>query len=152
MNKRMLAGVIFAAAFVATAAGAGPVFEFSSGGAYHVEGYGEWVLAVDGAGKMTIKHNTHGEIVTYGPYDLTAAEGASLRELVDAAELDAVDFPSRPGVPDEVSYRFEVHRKGEDIVLGVWKNDAREHDDLAALVNYSGTLIKQYTGVKPVLW
>ena len=152
MNKRMLAGVVFAAAFVATAAGAGPVFEFSSGGSYHVEGYGEWVLAVDGGGNMNIEHNTQGKIVTYGPYGLAAAEGAYLRKLVDAAELDAVGFPSRPGVPDEVSYRFEVRWKGEDVVLEVWKNDAREHDGLVALVDYCGTLIKRYTGVEPVIW
>lgn len=152
MNKKMLAGVVFAATFVATAAGAAPIFEFSSGGAYHIGGFGEWVFAVDGAGSMTVKHNTRGEIAAYGPYDLTAAEAAYLRKLVNAAELGAVDFPPRPGAPDEVSYRFEVHRKGEDVVLEVWKNDVRKHDDLAAVVNEIGELIEKYVGEKPVLW
>ena len=32
-------------------------FEFDSGGAYHIEGYGAWRLKFDGASHVAISHN-----------------------------------------------------------------------------------------------
>ena len=151
MKKLMLAGAVFAAAFAPAAAGR--AFEFSSGGAYHLGGHGEWVFAVNDAGEMTIAHNVCDEDVSkYGPYELTSSQVGALWDRVDAAALADVDFPVRPGVPDEVRYRFEVRGEGEDVVLEVWVNDAREHAGLVALVNCCGALIHSYAGIEPVLW
>jgi hypothetical protein len=151
MDKIITAIVLLSTALVGAALGR--TFEYSSGGAYHFEGYGEWLVIVDDDGDMTITHNTYDdEIVDYGPYDLTAAEVAGLWEAVDAIDLEDIYFEPRPGVPDEVSCRFEVKGEGEDVVLATWINDIREHKGLADIINYCGALIQKYTGVKPVLW
>ena len=47
-------------------------FYFSSGGAYHFEGYGEWSILLDKDGSFAVSHNVQGEIIEYGPYILSA--------------------------------------------------------------------------------
>ena len=151
MDRVIFAGVVLTTLLAGAAVGR--TFEFCSGGAYHFEGHGAWTVAVNDAGKMSVTHNVRDEdLRSYGPYTLTEAEVAELWGMVDAVDAAGISFPKRAGVPDEVRFRFEVHGEGEDVVLKVWVNDARENAGLVGLVNYCGDLIRQYTGAEAVLW
>ncbi len=128
------------------------VFEFSGGGAYHPQGFGEWRVRLDAAGMFSITHNIRDETTDYGVFTLTERENSELWELIRAAGIEGLEPPQRPGVPDEVKYTF-VLRDGTQVhSVEIWGNDARENDEIVALIDRIAALIEAHTGQKPVLW
>ncbi len=123
-------------------------FQFSSGGAYHPEGFGEWQVRLDTAATFSVTHNVAGKITTYEPFTLAPAESKALWQHIDTAQITQLpqELP-RAGVPDEVAYTFNLI----DYSASIWLNDAREDTDLMALVNYIKTLIETYTGEHAVV-
>ena len=128
-----------------------PMFEFSSGGAYHFEGYGEWQIKVDAAGNFSVAHNVQGEVKPYGTFTLTEKETADLWQLIRASHIEEMSPPQRAGVPDEVQYTFNLEDETDVYTVKVWINDARQNDQIVALVNQIAMLIKKYTGETPIL-
>ncbi|HID63278.1 MAG TPA: hypothetical protein EYP49_11145 [Anaerolineae bacterium] len=128
------------------------VFEFSSGGAYHPQGFGEWRISLDAAGVFSITHNIRGETKDYGVFTLTEKENSELWELVRAAGIEGLESSPRSGLPDEVKYTFVLRDGTQAHSVEIWVNDARENDEIVALVDRLATLIEAYTGQKPVLW
>ena len=128
------------------------VFEFSSGGAYHIEGFGEWQIKLDAAGAFTIAHNVRGEVKDYGTFSLTESEKSELWELVRAADIESIESSQRPGVPDEVQYTFVLSDETRSHIVKLWVNDARKNSGIVALVDRIGVLIEKYAKQKPVLW
>lgn len=127
------------------------MFEFSSGGAYHPQGYGEWHIKVDAAGKLAVAHNVQGDITRYGPFSLTEKENADLWQLVQAADLQGMSPPQRSGLPDEAQYTFTLKNDTGDNELKMWVGDAQQDDKIMTLVDGLAMLIKKYTGQAPVL-
>jgi hypothetical protein len=128
------------------------VFEFHSGGAYHLEGYGEWQIKLDTEGYLSISHDVQGKVKDYGTFTLTESENSELWQLIRAMGLETMSFPQRAGMPDEVQYSFSLEdENGRIRSVEIWINDARQNDRIVALVDQIGLLIGQYTGQTPVL-
>lgn len=127
------------------------VFEFSSGGADHIQGLGEWQVTLAAGGAFSIAHNLRGEVEEYGAFELTERENSDLWDLIEAAGIEDLESSERPGVPDEVQYTL-VLRDGTGLhEAKIWINDARENDDITALVEGIAVLIEAYVHQKPVL-
>jgi hypothetical protein len=126
-------------------------FEFRSGGAYHFQGLGEWVVTLDRDGNFTISHDVRGEITDYGVATLTGDEQAQLRELARLFDGAQIKSSARMGTADEVMYIFVVKDKFGTRTTNIWINDAGAHDEIVELVQYIGVLIEKYTGRKPAL-
>jgi hypothetical protein len=127
------------------------VFEFSSGGAYHFEEYGEWQIKVDAAGNFSVAHDVRGDVEAYGPFTLTEKETTDLWQLIRASHFEAMSPAQRAGLPDEVQYTFNLEDETGVYTVKIWINDARQNDHIVALVNQMATLIKRYTGETPIL-
>jgi hypothetical protein len=127
------------------------VFEFSSGGAHHPAGFGEWRVRLDGAGVFSITHNVRDEVEDYGTFTLTERENSELWELVRAADIESLESSQRPGVPDEVKYTFVLRDETQSHLVEIWVNDARKNDEIVALVDRIATLIEAYAKQEPVL-
>ena len=81
-------------------------FEFRSGGAYHIEGFGEWVVVFGLPETINIKHNVRGEIEDFGDFSLTEEEGERSMSLINALDIPNMESSTRDGLPDEVQYIF----------------------------------------------
>jgi hypothetical protein len=127
------------------------VFEFSSGGAYHFAGFGEWQVRLDGEGVFSVEHNVRGEINDYGSFELTKGERAELWGLIDVADVGGLESSQRAGVPDEVQYTFALRERGRVHEMRIWANDARENEGLMTLIDEIGGIIEKYTGESVVL-
>jgi len=127
-------------------------FGFSSGGADHISGYGEWQIVLDREGLFGIVHKVGEDVRDLGGFPLSEAEAAEIWALVEDADLEALpELPNREGLPDEVQYTF-VLDYGDGVQMRlVWANDARDNEALMQLVNGIGELIESYTGEQPVL-
>jgi len=142
--------VIFGCASVPASTN-GRTFYFSSGGAYHFEGYGEWIITLDSNGSFTVKHNVNDEITDYGSFTLSDEENTALWNLVDAANIHGMKSSERPGLPDEAQYTFALTENGSRHEVQVWIGEAREIETFVQLVTQIGALIEAYTGQSPVL-
>jgi hypothetical protein len=127
------------------------VLEFSSGGAHHPEGFGEWRVRLDTAGAFSITHNVRDEMKDYGAFTLTDRENSELWELIRIADVKNIESSERPGVPDEVKYTFVLRDEIQAHSVEIWVNDARKNDKIVALVDRIATLIEAYTQQKTVL-
>lgn len=127
------------------------VFRFYSGGAYHVEGFGEWAIRVDDSGRFSTTHEVGDEVTDYGTVSLTKEETSELWALIRASDFEGMVSSTRPPVPDEIQYTFELQEKERVHSLRIWLNDAREDEDIVVLVECLATLIETYTGERPVL-
>ena len=126
-------------------------FYFSSGGAYHFEGYGEWSILLGKDGSFAVSHNVQGEIIEYGPYILSAEENAGLWNLVDAAGVNSLKSSERPGIPDEVQYTLALKENGSRHEVQIWIGEVQEIENVTRLVDQIGVLIEAYTGQQPVM-
>jgi hypothetical protein len=126
-------------------------FEFSSGGAYHVQGYGEWAIRADTEGMFSVTHNIRGEIVDYGSFLLADEESSELWRLIRGLAIEEMDSSDRLGRPDEIAYRFILRVNGKAYSVSLWGSDAREDERIVALVEKLLELIERHTGEEPVL-
>ena len=126
-------------------------FEFSSDGAYHVEGYGEWAIKTDTEGVFSVTHNIQGEVVDYGSFLLADRESLELWRLIRGIAIEKLDSSDRLGLPDEIAYSFVFRDNGKAHSVRMWVNDARENERIVALVEQLAASIEQVTGEKPVL-
>jgi len=127
-------------------------FEFFSGGAYHVEGYGEWAIRADTEGVFSATHNIRGEVANYGSFLLADQESLELWTLIRGIAVEELDSSDRLGLPDEIAYRFILRDNGQVYSVSLWVNDARENERIVALVEQLSVLIEKHTGEKPVLY
>ncbi len=127
-------------------------FEFSSGGAYHVQGYGEWAIRVDTEGMFSVTHNIRGEVADYGSFLLSDEESSELWRLIRGVAIEEMDSSDRLGRPDETAYRFTLRVNGQAYSVSLWVSDAREDERIVALVEELSVLIERHTGEVPVLY
>lgn len=130
---------------------AGQVFQFSSGGAYHFEGFGEWRIGLEADGALSIEHDVRGEVKDYGTFTLSDKENQEMWELIQAADIENLETSQRTGMPDEVQYTFTLKNGTQAHTAEIWIDDARQNERLVALVDRLGALIESYTGQEPVL-
>lgn len=126
-------------------------FSFSSGGAHHIEGYGEWIVTLDQDGNFAVKYNVSDVITDYGTFNLTPEENDSLWAQVKAANIDELKTSHRLGLPDEVQYTLSLTENGTRHEVQIWIGEVREIEALVKLVAQIGVLIEAYTGQQPVL-
>ena len=126
-------------------------FSFSSGGAYHPEGLGEWRVRLDASGRFEVAHQVMDEVEDFGPFQLEPEENRRIWELIEAVDIPNRKSSTRPGVPDEVQYTFALGSATCLHKVTLWINDAREDEALMALVEAIAALIEKYTGQVPWL-
>ncbi|MFH1784889.1 MAG: hypothetical protein ABH842_00525 [Candidatus Micrarchaeota archaeon] len=110
--------------------------EFSSGGANHPIGYGEWGLKFSG-NQLSIIHNVKGKITGYGTFQLDE------NELKQFEKIPELKNSERDGIPDEVMYTFRINGN----VAGIWANDFEEQ----WIIGFFTKLIKKYTNQDAIL-
>jgi len=127
-------------------------FTFSSGGAHHPEGFGEWLFTLNQGPWVEIAHHVGDDLTDYGEFELGWEEASALWRLVEAVDVVSLESSTRPGLPDEPVFTLELERGDGLYTVELWANDARETADVAALVEAIGSAIESCTGVTPVLW
>ncbi len=127
-------------------------FTFSSGGAYHPEGYGEWLFTLNQGPWVEISHRSGDDVTDYGEFELGWEEASALWRLVEAVDIPSLEQSTRPGFPDEATFTLELERGDGTHTVELWTGDARDNPDVAALVEAVGRAIESCTGVTPVLW
>jgi hypothetical protein len=128
------------------------IFSFSSGNAFHFEGFGEWKFELDAFGILSITQNVRGIVKDYGNFRLTEEEKLKLWNLVLAINIEKMNSSTRKGNPDETQYTFLLTYKEQVHTLQMWSNDANKNNNIVTVVNRIATLIEKYTGDKPVLF
>ena len=126
-------------------------FAFSSGGAYHFQGRGDWKIRVDERGTLTVEHNVFGAVTGYGPYQLLPAESRSLWECIEAAGFDRRSSSRRRGNPDEALLAFALFSGEKLHSAQLWAGEAFDDHSITSLINWITELIGKYTGKEPVL-
>lgn len=142
--------------FVAGCAAQGNVaanreFYFSSGGAYHFQGYGEWTVTLNQSGSASITHTVQGNITDYETFTLSAEENSTLWRLIDAAKVGDIQSPERFGLPDEVQQTLALTENGSRHEVQVWIGEVQSNENLIKLVDQIEVLIQVYTGQQAVL-
>jgi len=127
-------------------------FEFYSGGAYHVEGHGEWTVKLDTTGEFSLIHDVRGEVKDYGTFSLFDQERLELWRLIRGIAIEDLESSDRQGVPEEVQYRFVLRDDQQVHSVSMWVNDARQEEGIVALVEELAVLIEKLVGEKPVLY
>ncbi|VVC03388.1 Uncharacterised protein [Candidatus Bilamarchaeum dharawalense] len=120
------------------------IFEFSSGGTFHPEGFGSWFFRLEDR-VVTISHNIKGQIKNYGEFYLDESDSDKIWNLIDNANFKQ---STRSGQPDEPKYLFAIKNQKMEI----WSGDARDDEKLVSLIDHLTVLIEKYTKKKPVLW
>src|SRR5574340_70674 len=126
-------------------------FAFSSGGAYHFRGLGEWKIRADAVGNLTIEHNLLGGVTNFGPFQLSETEAGLLWELITAAAFDGRPATWSRGMPDEAVLAFVLFSEEKLHSIQLWASEAFDDISIRPLVSEIGSLIEKYTGKKPVL-
>lgn len=106
---------------------------------------------MDADGEFSIEHDVRGEVEDYGTFPLTEGENSELWNLVGAADIEEMRSLERAGAPDEVQYTFVLGDEREVRSVQIWIGDARQNDDIVALVDYIAILIEKYTGERPIV-
>ena len=127
------------------------VLEFDTGGAYHPEGAGAWLVRVTGTGEMSVRHKVRDAVRDYGTFRLSAGETQALWRTIDDADLGKLRSSTRSGVPDEVHWSLRLVTEGRTCEASVWEYDALENRRLAQMAAWLGMLVKRYTKVPQVI-
>lgn len=126
-------------------------FTFSSGGANHPEGLGEWQFLLDRGGYFGLKHVVGDEETDYGVITMLPAENEHLWQLISAADLPALPTTMGDAVPDTVAYTFTLTANGEETARTLLSSDAQENEAIMALLASMAEVIKSHTGEDAVL-
>jgi hypothetical protein len=125
-------------------------FAFAGGGAYHPEGMGEWQLQLDNNGVFSGHYNLHGQITPFGPVTLDHATGRAVWKRIAAANIPSLPHTfQRPGIPDEVAYTFTLTQDGDTHTVEMWMEDARQNENLAALIQELEALRETHDFIPP---
>jgi len=127
------------------------VFEFDSGGVYHLQGHGGWKIKLDIEREYSITHNIRGKVKKYGTFLLTEKENSHLWELICAVNIEDTKSSQRTKMPDEIEYTFTIKDEAQIHSLQILINDARKNSKITILIDYITILIEKYTGVRPFL-
>ena len=127
-----------------------PSFTFSTGGRYHIEGFGEWVVSLTDTGVMSVTHSVRDTEKRYGPYTLNQRERADLSALIQRAESSGLESSTRPAVPDSVKWTVSFKRDEETATYRIWEQDANKKRELRDLAARLGSLVRTYTKQRPV--
>ena len=126
-------------------------FTFDSGGAYHIQNLGAWLVVLTGDGILSLSHDTRGDVTDYGDFTLTDDEAERLWDAVSALDVPGMSPDDRPGVPDEVRYTFILEDGGKTDEVLIWINDARDKPGMDEFLTLLAEIIEKYTGEKPAL-
>jgi len=127
------------------------IFEFHSGGAYHFQGFGEWIVSLESEGRFAIQHNVRGEIKDYGSHSLSPIQADTLWELIQGIDFEVLIESKRMGVPDEARYGFSLRDETADRRVAVWAGEALAQPAIVTLLEQTAAIIEKVTGIKPML-
>lgn len=127
-------------------------FGFASGGRYHFQGFGEWVIDLDREGHCHIQHFVGKDLKWDKIYPLSSKEITNLWNMIEACKIDEIQITPRPGVPDEVSLTFSVIIDNKTIKKEIWFNDlSKFFPSLKQLVSLLKSIIEKYTKQKVII-
>jgi hypothetical protein len=127
-------------------------FEFLSGGAYRLEGYGEWRFNLDANGQASITHQVLDDVTGEWNLQLTQEENSELWQKIRHSGLQSRQSSTRAGLPDELQFHFVLKDAEGSHDIDIWINDAREAERIVELIDMIGELIEKYTQEQTVLW
>jgi hypothetical protein len=143
--------VISGAACVGKSQDTREYLEFSSGGAFHPSGHGQWSVRLCRDGTLSVRHTVKDKVVLDSIFTLTHAEVGRFFGLFCRINVKGMGSSRRQGLPDEVAYIFVLKDGSGIFKKSVWIGDARDNAAIMELVSYTETLIEKYTGERPVL-
>jgi hypothetical protein len=126
-------------------------FAFSSGGAYHFQGNGEWKVRADEDGHLSVEYNVFGVVTRFGPFQLAQDDAALLWDLIAGAAFEQRDSPPGPGMPEESLLGFALSGQSSLFNVQLWASETREDAPILNLLGELDRLIEKYTGRKPAL-
>jgi hypothetical protein len=126
-------------------------FEFSSGGAYHPEGFGEWRVRVTRDGTLEIVHQLKEEVRGWEPRRLEPPELTELFRLVERVREVVERTGERPIAPGESTYTLTLEDNGRRETIRVPRESADRLEGVAEFVDGIRELIVAQTGEVPVL-
>lgn len=126
-------------------------FAFSSGGAYHFQGRGEWKVRADEDGHLSVEHDVFGAVTRFGPFQLAQADADSLWDLIAGAAFEQRTSPPGPGMPEESLLGFALSGQSSLLNVQLWTSETREDIPISSLLDELDRLIEKYTGRKPTL-
>ncbi len=128
----------------------GRTYEFSSGGSFHPDGRGEWILRLRGDA-LWIARDRKGKITEYGTFKLSEPESDKLWRLVTKAQIASRPATARDDGGENVRYRFSLKNASKRLphTIELRDDEVAGDEQLKILVTYEGRLIKKYTGKKP---
>jgi hypothetical protein len=126
-------------------------FAFSSGGAYHFQGGGEWKVRADDDGHLSVEHDIFGAVTRFGPFQLSEDESAALWDLIAGAAFEQRTSPPGPGMPEESLLGFALSAQESLLNVQLWTSEALQDDPILKLLDEISALIEKYTGKKPEL-
>jgi hypothetical protein len=129
----------------------GWTFSFSSGGAYHPKGYGEWHVRLDVKGRFDVTYQVGDTVEPYGPFQLEPEGAEELWTLIQTAGIPERESSTRPGIPDEPRYTFALEGPTCVFRVELWAGEVEEDAALTALIERISALIRVYTGEEPVI-
>ncbi len=127
-----------------------PSFTFSTGGRYHIEGYGEWVVTLSDSGVVSVTHCVRDTEKWYGPYTLKQRERADLNALIQRAESSGLESSTRAAVPGSVRWTVSFKSTDGSTTYRIWEQDAQKKREFRQLAAQLGTLVRTYAKQRPV--
>ena len=125
-------------------------FLFNSGGRHHPSPHGEWDVFIDRNGQFSITQFIADDIPYSGMVTVSKEDNDLVWALIKDLALDQLKSCDRPGVPDEVQFRFDLKKADQEISVILWKNDAVKNDKIKDFLPKLKEIIEKYTGKKPV--
>jgi hypothetical protein len=122
-------------------------FRFNSGMSLE---FGQWDVKLSESGRLTMQHSFRGRVKSYDPVTLRAAENKEVWQLIHAADIPNRESLTRPGIPGEVSFTFELDEEGREHEFRQWETDAMKVSELKSLVGLLGAIIARETGSSKV--
>ena len=127
-------------------------FAFSSGGACHFQGFGEWKVRADDNGSLAIQQDLFGTLKDFGTFNLSPVDTASLWELIADAAFEQRASSTGPGIPDDCMMGFALSAQETPLhSIQLWASEAFADNSIKRLIEKIENLIEKCTGQKPVL-
>jgi hypothetical protein len=125
-------------------------FLFNSGGRYHPSPWGEWDVFISRDGQYSITQFIGDEIPYSGMFTVPKEENEKIWNIIKEIGFEQIKSSSRPGVPDEVEFRFDLKKAEQEISIILWRNDADKIEKIKNFLPKLKEIIEKYTKKKPV--
>jgi hypothetical protein len=149
--RYLLVTILVLISIPAVALNKADTFRFNSGGAYHIEGYGAWMLTFGRNGRFLAENNTRGKITKCPEMRLSSNDNLKIWELIDSIHPERIVSSKRNGVPDEVEMLFQFIKGNEMGEYKVWVGDAVENEKINEFIDLCSKMVNDYCRKEAIL-